>query len=102
MSCLEVPGGGGHSSLLLNTFKVKKSFFFKFSSRTVEKCKSPVAVLNFCLKLNPENNLNFFLPRSPSPEPVYSNDGKRMNTREFRKRRELEESRHDAVQVSQL
>ena len=36
--------------------------------------------------------------RSPSPEPIYSNDGKRMNTREYRKRRELEETRHDAVQ----
>ena len=25
-------------------------------------------------------------PRSPSPEPIYSGDGKRLNTREYRKR----------------
>ena len=31
--------------------------------------------------------------RSPSPEPVYSSDGKRMNTREYRKRKQLEEMR---------
>merc|ERR1719245_1021865 len=36
--------------------------------------------------------------RSPSPEPIYSSDGKRMNTREYRKRRELEESRHKSIQ----
>jgi len=36
--------------------------------------------------------------RSPSPEPVYSSDGKRMNTREYRKRKELEEQRHEAIQ----
>ena len=36
--------------------------------------------------------------RSPSPEPIYSSDGKRLNTREYRKRKELEESRHNAIQ----
>ena len=36
--------------------------------------------------------------RSPSPEPVYSSDGKRMNTREYRKRKELEETRHESIQ----
>ncbi len=36
--------------------------------------------------------------RSPSPEPIYSTDGKRMNTREYRKRKELEEKRHQAIQ----
>jgi len=36
--------------------------------------------------------------RSPSPEPIYSSDGKRMNTREYRKRKELEEKRHRAIQ----
>merc|ERR1712226_867519 len=36
--------------------------------------------------------------RSPSPEPIYSSDGKRLNTREYRKRKELEESRHHAIQ----
>ena len=31
--------------------------------------------------------------RSPSPEPIYSGDGKRLNTREYRKRKELEDTR---------
>lgn len=35
--------------------------------------------------------------RSPSPEPVYSTDGKRLNTREYRTRRRLEEERHRLV-----
>ncbi|XP_017783383.1 PREDICTED: splicing factor 1 isoform X2 [Nicrophorus vespilloides] len=35
--------------------------------------------------------------RSPSPEPIYSSDGKRLNTREFRTRRRLEEDRHNLV-----
>ena len=42
---------------------------------------------DFGIPPNPED-------RSPSPEPIYSSDGKRMNTREYRKRKELEESRH--------
>ncbi|KAI5753791.1 hypothetical protein M8J77_003407 [Diaphorina citri] len=36
--------------------------------------------------------------RSPSPEPIYSSDGKRMNTREYRTRKKLEEERHDLIQ----
>ena len=40
----------------------------------------------------------YLLCRSPSPEPIYSSDGKRLNTREYRKRKELEESRHHAIQ----
>merc|ERR1719242_1812850 len=43
------------------------------------------------IALNPED-------RSPSPEPIYSSDGKRLNTREYRKRKELEEMRHDSIQ----
>ncbi|XP_050304239.1 splicing factor 1 [Anthonomus grandis grandis] len=35
--------------------------------------------------------------RSPSPEPIYSSDGKRLNTREFRTRKRLEEERHNLV-----
>ena len=38
------------------------------------------------------------LPRSPSPEPIYSSDGKRLNTREYRKRKELEDTRHESIQ----
>ena len=36
--------------------------------------------------------------RSPSPEPIYGTDGKRLNTREFRTRRKLEEERHAMIQ----
>lgn len=39
----------------------------------------------------------FCMCRSPSPEPIYSSDGKRLNTREFRTRRRLEEDRHNLV-----
>ncbi|XP_014246784.1 splicing factor 1 [Cimex lectularius] len=43
------------------------------------------------IPLNPEE-------RSPSPEPIYSSDGKRLNTREFRTRKNLEEERHSLIQ----
>ncbi|KAL5274424.1 SF1 family protein [Megaselia abdita] len=39
--------------------------------------------------------------RSPSPEPIYSSDGKRLNTREFRYRKKLEEQRHQLIQRMQ-
>jgi len=42
------------------------------------------------IALNPEE-------RSPSPEPIYSSDGKRLNTREFRTRKRLEEQRHQLI-----
>ncbi|KAF8375988.1 sfa-1 [Pristionchus pacificus] len=35
--------------------------------------------------------------RSPSPEPVYDANGKRLNTREVRKRMELEQIRHEKI-----
>lgn len=35
--------------------------------------------------------------RSPSPEPIYGTDGKRLNTREYRMRRKLEEERHSMI-----
>ncbi|XP_037071312.1 splicing factor 1-like [Pollicipes pollicipes] len=36
--------------------------------------------------------------RSPSPEPIYSSDGKRLNTRDYRTRRRLEDDRHKLIQ----
>lgn len=36
--------------------------------------------------------------RSPSPEPIYNGEGKRMNTREYRTRKRLEEERHKLIQ----
>ncbi|XP_073514451.1 splicing factor 1-like isoform X2 [Phyllobates terribilis] len=35
--------------------------------------------------------------RSPSPEPIYNSEGKRLNTREFRTRKKLEEERHHLI-----
>uniref|UniRef100_A0A1B6EEL0 Branchpoint-bridging protein n=1 Tax=Clastoptera arizonana TaxID=38151 RepID=A0A1B6EEL0_9HEMI len=35
---------------------------------------------------------------SPSPEPIYGSDGKRLNTREYRTRKRLEEERHSLIQ----
>lgn len=39
--------------------------------------------------------------RSPSPEPIYNSEGKRLNTREFRVRKSLEEERHRLVVIAQ-
>ncbi|EDO45484.1 predicted protein, partial [Nematostella vectensis] len=36
--------------------------------------------------------------RSPSPEPIYNTDGKRLNTRDFRVRKRLEDERHKFIQ----
>jgi splicing factor 1 len=36
--------------------------------------------------------------RSPSPEPIYDSNGKRINTREVRKKQELEQRRHEKIQ----
>jgi len=39
--------------------------------------------------------------RSPSPEPVYGADGKRINTREYRYRKKLEDERHKLIEEGQ-
>lgn len=39
----------------------------------------------------------FYSFRSPSPEPIYDQQGKRQNTREVRARRKIEEQRHQLV-----
>lgn len=36
--------------------------------------------------------------RSPSPEPIYNSEGKRLNTREYRTRKKLEDDRHALIQ----
>lgn len=47
-------------------------------------------------------NENFsFSFRSPSPEPYYDQRGVRLNTREVRKRQELENKRHELIQEMQ-
>ena len=39
--------------------------------------------------------------RSPSPEPIYNNEGKRLNTREYRTRKKLEDDRHAFIMKMQ-
>lgn len=42
--------------------------------------------------------LSFFCHlRSPSPEPIYNSEGKRLNTREYRTRKKIEEERHSLI-----
>lgn len=47
-------------------------------------------------------NNDFQIPaeheRSPSPEPIYNMDGKRLNTREYRARKKIEDERHVLIQ----
>lgn len=38
------------------------------------------------------------ITRSPSPEPIYNSEGKRLNTREFRIRKKLEDERQALIQ----
>ena len=40
-----------------------------------------------------------FFGRSPSPEPIYNHEGKRLNTREMRTRRRVEDERHKLIQA---
>ncbi|XP_077445026.1 splicing factor 1 [Stigmatopora argus] len=42
------------------------------------------------IPVNPED-------RSPSPEPIYNSEGKRLNTREYRTRKKIEEERHALI-----
>jgi len=42
--------------------------------------------------------MQLLLCSSPSPEPIYNLEGKRLNTREYRTRKKLEEERHHLVQ----
>lgn len=38
--------------------------------------------------------------RSPSPEPIYNADGKRINTREARYKKKLEDERHKLMEIA--
>jgi splicing factor 1 len=42
--------------------------------------------------------LTFFSSRSPSPPPQYDNHGRRVNTREYRYRKKLEDERHKLIE----
>ncbi|TRY66677.1 hypothetical protein DNTS_008007 [Danionella cerebrum] len=55
--------------------------------------------------INPKENQLKVLPSlpplfsssSPSPEPIYNSEGKRLNTREYRTRKKVEEERHSLI-----
>jgi hypothetical protein len=49
------------------------------------------------IKQKKKLKLFIYLFRSPSPEPIYDQQGKRQNTREVRARRKIEEKRHQVV-----
>ena len=75
--------------------------FVQFQYKIEEQCHSFMTKLDkfsWCFPVT--QNISYF--RSPSPEPIYSSDGKRLNTREYRKRKEFEEMRHDAIQKMML
>lgn len=44
------------------------------------------------------NKLLFNVSRSPSPPPQYDNFGRRVNTREYRYRKRLEDERHKQIE----
>ena len=70
-----------------------------------ERCvshKNPT-LWSFLLRFGSVTCQFFFLQiRSPSPEPIYNSEGKRLNTREFRVRKKLEEERHMLIQEAQI
>lgn len=45
-----------------------------------------------------ESNQLIHYSRSPSPPPQYDNSGKRVNTREYRYRKRLEDERHKQIE----
>jgi len=44
-----------------------------------------------------KREISVYYFRSPSPEPIYDQQGKRQNTREVRRRRKIEEQRHQFI-----
>jgi splicing factor 1 len=51
---------------------------------------------NFFSCISPHTN--FLVSRSPSPAPQYDNHGRRINTREYRYRKRLEDERHKLIE----
>lgn len=52
--------------------------------------------------LIPLSKLLLILSRSRSPAPTYDNQGRRINTREYRYRKRLEEERHKLIQKANV
>lgn len=78
------------------------SYFLKLGTSLTQKFLSKILQLSLD-KYGKQKYLRAWvfrssLWRSPSPEPIYNNEGKRLNTREYRTRKNLEEERHQLVQ----
>ena len=56
----------------------------------IEECSQKLRTGDLGISVNPEE-------RSPSPEPIYNHEGKRLNTRDYRTRKNLEDKRHDLI-----
>lgn len=63
-------------------------------------CFAPVfSLLSISLIIWCDHSANLsFIHRSPSPPPQYDNFGRRVNTREYRYRKRLEDERHKLVE----
>ncbi|KAI6657201.1 Splicing factor 1-like [Oopsacas minuta] len=61
----------------------------------VEEITRRLKVADYGIPLNPED-------RSPSPEPEYGRDGKRVNTREVRYKKKMEDERHRLILENQI
>jgi splicing factor 1 len=59
---------------------------------------SPPMATGELTSLYPALALTLILHRSPSPAPQYDNIGRRVNTREYRYRKKLEDERHKLIE----
>ena len=72
---------------LSNLLKLSYSFVAQLR---IEEITRSLRTGDLGIPTNPEN-------RSPSPEPIYDSNGKRLNTREVRARTKLEGERHKLI-----
>ncbi|KAK3750361.1 hypothetical protein QZH41_010286 [Actinostola sp. cb2023] len=70
---------------------IKRAFDNKPDQIRIEEISRMLRTGDLGIPENPED-------RSPSPEPIYNTEGKRLNTRDFRVRKRLEEERHLKIQ----
>lgn len=80
-----------YSIIHLLILLTKTLFLFKLKAQLrIEEITRMLRTGELGIPSNPEN-------RSPSPEPIYDSNGKRLNTREVRARTKLEGERHKLV-----
>lgn len=79
-----------NDALFVKLIYFKCSLFLPLAQLRIEEITRALRTGDLGIPSNPEN-------RSPSPEPVYDNAGKRLNTREVRARGKLEGERHKLI-----